>query len=226
MSTPHLAGAVALLWSAAPALIGDIEGTRELLDQTRGRPGRPHLRRHRRRQQRVRRGPARRPGRRRQRADRRHRHGRGHGHRRRSPATRSPAPRSTFAGERPTRETTTDADGTYRLTLVDRLVRRHGRRRSGTRTRPATIEVEDGEDDHVRLRARAGRVVQADRPGPRPGHRRTPCAGVTVVDRGHAAVDRRRTTTAATAFKDVPAGTYDDHRARQRLLPRRGPRRP
>ena len=34
MASPHLAGAVALLWSAAPALIGDIEGTRDLLDAT------------------------------------------------------------------------------------------------------------------------------------------------------------------------------------------------
>ncbi|MEU2198635.1 carboxypeptidase regulatory-like domain-containing protein [Isoptericola sp. NPDC019482] len=34
MATPHLAGAVALLWSAAPALQGDIEGTAALLDQT------------------------------------------------------------------------------------------------------------------------------------------------------------------------------------------------
>ncbi|GAB4086863.1 hypothetical protein GCM10028784_34930 [Myceligenerans cantabricum] len=34
MATPHLAGAVALLWSAAPALVGDIEGTKEVLDQT------------------------------------------------------------------------------------------------------------------------------------------------------------------------------------------------
>ncbi|OMI85851.1 peptidase S8 [Streptomyces sp. M1013] len=33
MATPHVAGAVALLWSAAPSLIGDIEGTRELLDE-------------------------------------------------------------------------------------------------------------------------------------------------------------------------------------------------
>lgn len=33
MATPHVAGAVALLWSAAPSLIGDIEGTRALLDQ-------------------------------------------------------------------------------------------------------------------------------------------------------------------------------------------------
>jgi hypothetical protein len=34
MATPHLAGAVALLWSAAPALVGDIEGTIALLDET------------------------------------------------------------------------------------------------------------------------------------------------------------------------------------------------
>ena len=32
MATPHAAGAVALLWSAAPGLVGDIEGTRALLD--------------------------------------------------------------------------------------------------------------------------------------------------------------------------------------------------
>ncbi len=34
MATPHLAGAVAVLWSAAPALIGDIEGTQALLNET------------------------------------------------------------------------------------------------------------------------------------------------------------------------------------------------
>ena len=34
MATPHLAGTVALIWSAAPSLIGDIAGTRALLDQT------------------------------------------------------------------------------------------------------------------------------------------------------------------------------------------------
>ncbi|MFF5289573.1 carboxypeptidase regulatory-like domain-containing protein [Paractinoplanes globisporus] len=32
MATPHVAGAVALLWSAAPALIGDIAATRQVLD--------------------------------------------------------------------------------------------------------------------------------------------------------------------------------------------------
>ncbi|MFE5912690.1 S8 family serine peptidase [Streptomyces wedmorensis] len=32
MATPHVAGAVALLWSAAPSLIGDIDGTRALLN--------------------------------------------------------------------------------------------------------------------------------------------------------------------------------------------------
>lgn len=33
MATPHVAGAVALLWSAAPSLIGDIETTRTLLNE-------------------------------------------------------------------------------------------------------------------------------------------------------------------------------------------------
>ncbi|WP_344750977.1 S8 family serine peptidase [Micromonospora olivasterospora] len=34
MAAPHLAGAVALLWSAAPALVGDINATRALLNST------------------------------------------------------------------------------------------------------------------------------------------------------------------------------------------------
>ena len=34
MASPHVAGTVALLWSAAPILIGDIASTRTLLDQT------------------------------------------------------------------------------------------------------------------------------------------------------------------------------------------------
>ncbi|MDR7383174.1 carboxypeptidase regulatory-like domain-containing protein [Promicromonospora iranensis] len=34
MAAPHLAGAVALLWGAAPALIGDIEGTEALLNES------------------------------------------------------------------------------------------------------------------------------------------------------------------------------------------------
>ena len=34
MASPHVAGAVALVWSAAPALIGDIAATRGLLDAT------------------------------------------------------------------------------------------------------------------------------------------------------------------------------------------------
>ncbi|GAA1160875.1 cell wall-binding repeat-containing protein [Ornithinicoccus hortensis] len=34
MATPHVAGAIALLWSADPALVGDIELTKELLDGT------------------------------------------------------------------------------------------------------------------------------------------------------------------------------------------------
>jgi N-acetylneuraminic acid mutarotase len=32
MAAPHLGGAIALLWSAAPSLVGDIDGTRALLD--------------------------------------------------------------------------------------------------------------------------------------------------------------------------------------------------
>ncbi|WP_050761606.1 S8 family serine peptidase [Beutenbergia cavernae] len=34
MAAPHLAGAIALLWSAAPSLVGDIRGTWALLDET------------------------------------------------------------------------------------------------------------------------------------------------------------------------------------------------
>ncbi|MGY4766948.1 S8 family serine peptidase [Kribbella sp. CWNU-51] len=34
MAAPHVSGTVALIWSAAPSLVGDIDGTRELLDQT------------------------------------------------------------------------------------------------------------------------------------------------------------------------------------------------
>ncbi|MEV4628027.1 S8 family serine peptidase [Micromonospora sp. NPDC049523] len=34
MASPHVAGAIALLWSAAPALVGDIPATRALLDRT------------------------------------------------------------------------------------------------------------------------------------------------------------------------------------------------
>ncbi|KAB1143627.1 S8 family serine peptidase [Micromonospora sp. AMSO12t] len=34
MAAPHLAGAIALLWSAAPALVGDVNATRALLDNS------------------------------------------------------------------------------------------------------------------------------------------------------------------------------------------------
>lgn len=34
MAAPHVAGTVALLWAAAPGLIGDVAGTRAILDQT------------------------------------------------------------------------------------------------------------------------------------------------------------------------------------------------
>ncbi len=34
MASPHVAGTVALMWSRAPALVGDIDGTRQLLDDT------------------------------------------------------------------------------------------------------------------------------------------------------------------------------------------------
>lgn len=36
MASPHVAGTVALLWSASPVLMGDVAATRELLDQTAG----------------------------------------------------------------------------------------------------------------------------------------------------------------------------------------------
>ncbi|HEX6292737.1 MAG TPA: carboxypeptidase regulatory-like domain-containing protein [Herpetosiphonaceae bacterium] len=34
MAAPHLAGAVALMWSSAPALVGDVDATRAILDRT------------------------------------------------------------------------------------------------------------------------------------------------------------------------------------------------
>lgn len=34
MAAPHLAGSIALMWSAAPAMIGDVAGTKDLLDET------------------------------------------------------------------------------------------------------------------------------------------------------------------------------------------------
>jgi subtilisin family serine protease len=34
MASPHLAGSVALMWSAAQALVGDIASTRMILDQS------------------------------------------------------------------------------------------------------------------------------------------------------------------------------------------------
>lgn len=36
MAAPHVAGSVALMWSASPALVGDIDGTKTLLDDTAG----------------------------------------------------------------------------------------------------------------------------------------------------------------------------------------------
>ena len=150
MASPHLAGAVALLWSAAPALIGDIDATRALLDDTAVDSGRRTVRRHRRRQQRLRRGPARRAG---AAATRhrsattgdvcRHRHRRGHRRPdRRAPRSSSPA--------RPTGPSTTGADGTYsaRLTAGDYTADRVGVRLRHARPprspwRPATTTTQD-----------------------------------------------------------------------------------
>lgn len=36
MAAPHVAGAIALMWSASPAMVGDIQGTKDLLDETAG----------------------------------------------------------------------------------------------------------------------------------------------------------------------------------------------
>jgi Subtilase family len=43
MATPHVAGAVALLWSANPALIGNIKLTRQILDETASRSTSPQF---------------------------------------------------------------------------------------------------------------------------------------------------------------------------------------
>ena len=58
MASPHVAGTVALMWSAAPAIIGDIDGDPGHPRQHRRRHRGPDLRRHRRRQQRLGRGPS------------------------------------------------------------------------------------------------------------------------------------------------------------------------
>ena len=34
MAAPHVSGVIALMWSAAPGLVGDIDGTIALLDET------------------------------------------------------------------------------------------------------------------------------------------------------------------------------------------------
>ena len=212
MSTPHLAGAVALLWSAAPALIGDIEGTREILDSVRRRQAGPHLRRHAGGQQRVRRGPARRPGRHGQRADRRHRDRRGHRH---GGGLRG-AHRRRHRRVRQRRRDPRDQDRRGRHVLHDaghRLVRRL---RDGVRVRG---RLRDGRDrgwrgDHVRRRARAGGVLEVDRAGARPGDRRA-ASRRDGVDRWHAAVDRhepqRRLPLPERADRHLP-----DHRDRRR----------
>ena len=97
MAAPHVAGTVALVWSAAPSLRGDVAATETLLDRTATRRRRDHLRGHRRRQQRLRRGAARRV----RGGAARPRAGRSAGSAARSPtrrtATRSPVPPSPTA---------------------------------------------------------------------------------------------------------------------------------
>jgi subtilisin family serine protease len=85
MATPHISGVVALVWSAAPTLVGDIAATRALLDSTAVDNRRPQLRRDPGEQQRLRRGAGRRLRRHRPGAPRSHRHLDRHGHRPRRP---------------------------------------------------------------------------------------------------------------------------------------------
>ena len=93
MASPHTAGTVALMWSAAPSLIGDIDPDGGAAEPDRGRHQRPDLRRHRGEQQRLGRGQARRA----RRGRRSRREARSARSTARSPtparALRSPAPR-------------------------------------------------------------------------------------------------------------------------------------
>ena len=125
MASPHVAGTVALMWSAAPALVGDIDATKALLDDDRPRRRGPAVRRHRRRQQRLGRGQPRRLPRRRAVPARRHRHARPARSPTPRPATRSPARQVTVTG--PIDRTVTTGDerllqllltvGTYDVTV-------------------------------------------------------------------------------------------------------------
>ena len=191
--------------------IGDIDATRALLDGTAIDSSSTSLRRHRRRQQRLRRGPAGRARAAQRRADRRHRHARPARSPTRPPATRSPAPTVPLDGATD-RTSTTGADGTYSTLLPAGDYTGH---RVGVRLRdrrPPTVTVADGDDltldfaldaaamvtvgghRHRRLRPRLAAVreghhrgrggpVRLHRPGQRPLQRRAAGRGDVHAER-------------------------------------------
>ena len=222
MSTPHLAGAVALLWSAAPALIGDIEGTREHARRD-ARSTQPDL---------TCGGTA----------EDNNVFGEGrldvlaaadaapigdtgtverHGHRRRTSGDPIAGADGRVHRRRADRETTTDADGDYHLTLVAGTydvdgdgVRLRGRR-------PATSSVEDGETVTLDFALAPRRVVQPDRAGARPGDRRAAARRERRPIEGTPLTRHDQRDRAATASRTCrPARTTSPRTATGCFLPR------
>ena len=205
MAAPHLAGAIALLWSAAPSLIGDIDATRALLDGTaidkadrqcggtaddnnvygEGRLDALAL---------LNAAP-----------DRRHRHAGRHGHRRghRQPARR----RDRDAHRRDRPQLTTGADGTYSATLPagDYPVAVVGVR---LRTQTTHGDRHRRRDHDARLRARRPRdmVTVSGTVTDGSGHGWPLYAKVTVE--GPAADDYTTRATAATRSSCRPGDVH------------------